>query len=138
MIKSFCSLRPNLSFTVKASKNWNANSGFTTASICRCSFSLSFSFSIATSCCLRFETVHFDCPQLDKLCSCVYAAALICSVTSIRISSLSYACLCTSVNVCMCVCVQRFVSQDFVPPEFQHLVLSGARLRPSLMVKLLL
>ncbi|XP_078136918.1 rab11 family-interacting protein 4B isoform X4 [Sander vitreus] len=33
---------------------------------------------------------------------------------------------------------QRFVSQDFLPPEFQHLVLSGARLRPGLMVKLLL
>ncbi|KAM8771781.1 rab11 family-interacting protein 4B isoform 3-T3 [Acanthopagrus schlegelii] len=28
---------------------------------------------------------------------------------------------------------QRFVSQDFLPPEFQHLVLSGARLRPGLM-----
>ncbi|XP_026214944.1 rab11 family-interacting protein 4B isoform X3 [Anabas testudineus] len=33
---------------------------------------------------------------------------------------------------------QGFVSQDFLPPEFQHLVLSGARLRPGLMVKLLL
>ncbi|KAA8594962.1 hypothetical protein FQN60_012097 [Etheostoma spectabile] len=28
---------------------------------------------------------------------------------------------------------QQFVSQDFLPPEFQHLVLSGARLRPGLM-----
>ncbi|KAF1395091.1 hypothetical protein PFLUV_G00007950 [Perca fluviatilis] len=28
---------------------------------------------------------------------------------------------------------QRFVSQDFLPPEFQHLVLSGARLHPGLM-----
>ncbi|XP_033480415.1 rab11 family-interacting protein 4B isoform X3 [Epinephelus lanceolatus] len=28
---------------------------------------------------------------------------------------------------------QRFVSQDFLPPELQHLVLSGARLRPGLM-----
>ncbi|XP_070830505.1 rab11 family-interacting protein 4B isoform X6 [Chaetodon trifascialis] len=28
---------------------------------------------------------------------------------------------------------QRFVSQDFLPPEFQYLVLSGARLRPGLM-----
>ncbi|GAA6232345.1 rab11 family-interacting protein 4 isoform X4 [Lates japonicus] len=28
---------------------------------------------------------------------------------------------------------QRFVSQDFLPPEFQHLVLSGAWLRPGLM-----
>ncbi|XP_062288405.1 rab11 family-interacting protein 4B isoform X1 [Scomber scombrus] len=28
---------------------------------------------------------------------------------------------------------QRFVSQDFLPPEFQHLVLSGALLRPGLM-----
>ncbi|KAK2919089.1 rab11 family-interacting protein 4B isoform X1 [Channa argus] len=28
---------------------------------------------------------------------------------------------------------QRYVSQDFLPPEFQHLVLSGARLRPGLM-----
>ncbi|XP_029004892.1 rab11 family-interacting protein 4B isoform X1 [Betta splendens] len=28
---------------------------------------------------------------------------------------------------------QQFVSQDFLPPEFQHLVLSGARLCPGLM-----
>ncbi|XP_029907734.1 rab11 family-interacting protein 4B isoform X3 [Myripristis murdjan] len=28
---------------------------------------------------------------------------------------------------------QRFASQDFLPPEFQHLVLAGARLRPGLM-----
>ncbi|XP_074486548.1 rab11 family-interacting protein 4B isoform X3 [Sebastes fasciatus] len=28
---------------------------------------------------------------------------------------------------------QRFVPQDFLPTEFQHLVLSGARLRPGLM-----
>ncbi|XP_065814328.1 rab11 family-interacting protein 4B isoform X3 [Labrus bergylta] len=28
---------------------------------------------------------------------------------------------------------QRFVSQDFLPPEFQHLLLSGAWLRPGLM-----
>ncbi|XP_041642065.1 rab11 family-interacting protein 4B isoform X5 [Cheilinus undulatus] len=28
---------------------------------------------------------------------------------------------------------QPFMSQDFLPPEFQHLVLSGARLRPGLM-----
>nr|XP_004567876.1 rab11 family-interacting protein 4 isoform X1 [Maylandia zebra] len=28
---------------------------------------------------------------------------------------------------------QRFVSQDFLPPEYQHLVLTGARLRPGLM-----
>ncbi|KAK2816887.1 hypothetical protein Q5P01_025078 [Channa striata] len=28
---------------------------------------------------------------------------------------------------------QQYVSQDFLPPEFQHLVLSGARLRPGLM-----
>ncbi|XP_027138899.1 rab11 family-interacting protein 4B isoform X1 [Larimichthys crocea] len=28
---------------------------------------------------------------------------------------------------------QRFASQDFLPPEFQHLVLSGARLCPGLM-----
>ncbi|XP_042248178.1 rab11 family-interacting protein 4B isoform X3 [Thunnus albacares] len=28
---------------------------------------------------------------------------------------------------------QRFVSQDFLPPEIQHLVLSGALLRPGLM-----
>ncbi|KAM3865078.1 rab11 family-interacting protein 4B [Diretmus argenteus] len=28
---------------------------------------------------------------------------------------------------------QRLVSQDFLPPEFQHLVLAGARLRPGLM-----
>lgn len=39
---------------------------------------------------------------------------------------------------CLYVCVQRFVSQDFLPPEFQHLVLSGAWLRPGLMVKLFL
>lgn len=36
------------------------------------------------------------------------------------------------------VCVQRFLSQDILPPEFQHLGLSGARLCPGLMVKLLL
>lgn len=74
---------------------------------------------------------------LVESCICVYAASR-CSVTSTRRSSLSDACLCTSVNVCMCVCVQRFASQDFLPPEFQHLVLSGARLCPGLMVKLLL
>lgn len=46
-------------------------------------------------------------------------------------------CLPVHLFVNVCVCVQRFVSQDFLPPEYQHLVLTGARLRPGLMVKLL-
>lgn len=59
-----------------------------------------------------------------------------CCVTPISISSPSFALVCPSVYVLVCVCVQRFVSEDLLPLDFQLQVLSGARLRHDLMVKL--
>lgn len=99
-------------------------------SFCLCV--LSFSKSAPPS---RVTSMSFEFGQVIKL-SVFYMWWITASVHPREGWIHSLVLACAPFCKCLCVCVQRFVSQDFLPPEYQHLVLTGARLRPGLMVKL--